>query len=282
MMVNRASARISSAADKGEGRALIGNAKARQLYELAIQCTHTAENSGAHPWLRGREAVLAAVLADLAGGDAIVCEAPAALNQALAPHAAVAARSFDGFNLSEWIAAASRSAARRKKKARVTVLFLPAAGPHALLPDIFLDQARSLPAAAALPLLFVRDPRSALPPANGKARNPGSMPSIPVDAEDVLALYRVAHESIARARTGGGPTQIACVQWRSPDGKRAKGPAGERVISRLEHCLQTRGFPVDAWREEIGARSPAAAPAAKSGFAAPHSQPFPRPNIQSN
>ena len=37
-------------------------------------------------------------------------------------------------------------------------------------------------------------------------------PVITVDANDVVAIYRVAQESIARARDGG-PTLIACVPY---------------------------------------------------------------------
>jgi len=59
-----------------------------------------------------------------------------------------------------------------------------------------------------LPILFV-----VLPEVGGrraeKLRSAG-VPSIPVDANDAVALYRVAQESIGRARGGGGPVVIDC------------------------------------------------------------------------
>jgi acetoin:2,6-dichlorophenolindophenol oxidoreductase subunit alpha len=40
------------------------------------------------------------------------------------------------------------------------------------------------------------------------------IPGITVDGNDVVAVYRVAHESIARARQGRGPTLIECKTYR--------------------------------------------------------------------
>ncbi len=40
------------------------------------------------------------------------------------------------------------------------------------------------------------------------------IPSIPVDGLDLAAVYRVAHESVLRARRGGGPTLIECKPYR--------------------------------------------------------------------
>ncbi len=41
------------------------------------------------------------------------------------------------------------------------------------------------------------------------------MPGLTVDGNDALALYRVAGEAVARARSGGGPTLIECVTYRT-------------------------------------------------------------------
>jgi pyruvate dehydrogenase E1 component alpha subunit len=40
------------------------------------------------------------------------------------------------------------------------------------------------------------------------------IPGIQVDGNDILAVYAAAHEAVARARTGGGPTLIECVTYR--------------------------------------------------------------------
>jgi pyruvate dehydrogenase E1 component alpha subunit len=64
---------------------------------------------------------------------------------------------------------------------------------------------------------------------------------IPVDGNDVVAIYRVAQEAILRARRGGGPTLIDCKPWPldgTPD-----------PIRRLEQALERRGLPIDKLKE---------------------------------
>ncbi len=57
---------------------------------------------------------------------------------------------------------------------------------------------------------------------------------IPVDGNDVVAVYRVAQESIQRARRGVGPTLIDCKPW----------PLDSKVdpVRRLEQALERRGL----------------------------------------
>jgi TPP-dependent pyruvate/acetoin dehydrogenase alpha subunit len=52
------------------------------------------------------------------------------------------------------------------------------------------------------------------------------MARIAVDARDVLAVYRVASESISRARQRRGPTLIECIDHGLP------APVGTRVAER--------------------------------------------------
>jgi TPP-dependent pyruvate/acetoin dehydrogenase alpha subunit len=77
--------------------------------------------------------------------------------------------------------------------------------------------------------------------------------SIPVDGNDVVAVYRVAQESIQRARRGVGPTLIDCKPWP------ADGTADP--VRRLEQTLERRGIEtrrlkertVSAFRKEMAA-----------------------------
>lgn len=255
MMGNRASARISSAADNGESRALIGPGKARQLLELALRFSAASAREGEGAWLRGREGVLAGVMADLSSGDAIVAQGASRVKELLGSGVEVGARSPAGMKLTD-LMGGMRDAARsgRRKNERVTVVFLST--------DSVVQEARASAGMAALPLLFVREQRAGT---HGIARTNGGIPVIPVDAEDVLALYRVAHESIVRARSGGGPTEIACVEWRGLGTERRNGRAGERVVQRLEQCLLDRGWPIEAWREEIRERRQTAGTANDAG-----------------
>lgn len=76
----------------------------------------------------------------------------------------------------------------------------------------------------------------------GSARHTDSLGlyGIPVDGNDVVAIYRVAQEAILRARRGG-PTLIDCKPWPldgTPD-----------PIRRLEQALERRGLPIDKLKE---------------------------------
>jgi len=68
-----------------------------------------------------------------------------------------------------------------------------------------------------LPILFVSciQMKPAFLPESGPSESPGhTFPSIPVDGNDVVAVYRVASEAIAHARKGSGPTLIDCIPYR--------------------------------------------------------------------
>jgi TPP-dependent pyruvate/acetoin dehydrogenase alpha subunit len=93
-----------------------------------------------------------------------------------------------------------------------------------------------------LPLILIRQSARSLRPVSSRSRPgksaPGNLPIIPVDADDAVALYRVAHEAITHARRGSGPTLIDCVPLRL---------AGERkqdsdCIARMERYLQAKGL----------------------------------------
>jgi TPP-dependent pyruvate/acetoin dehydrogenase alpha subunit len=59
-----------------------------------------------------------------------------------------------------------------------------------------------------------------------------AIPGIPVDGNDAVAVYRVAQEAIARARSGGGPTLIECAQLQTEvDG-----------LKQLEKLLHGKGL----------------------------------------
>jgi hypothetical protein len=57
---------------------------------------------------------------------------------------------------------------------------------------------------------------------------------IPVDGNDVVAIYRVAHEAVQRARRGVGPTLIDCKPWSLEP--------GTDPVGRLEQSLERRGL----------------------------------------
>jgi TPP-dependent pyruvate/acetoin dehydrogenase alpha subunit len=67
----------------------------------------------------------------------------------------------------------------------------------------------------------------------------GEVPIIPVDGSDVVAVYRVATESIAHARKGNGPTLIDCVAYRLEGQRRAKR---EDPLGKMETYLAGKGL----------------------------------------
>lgn len=78
------------------------------------------------------------------------------------------------------------------------------------------EEALHVAAVHRLPMLFVRYSNRPASSASLKrlagARKAGAsgLPTIPVDGDDVVAVYRVATEAIAHARKGSGPTLIEC------------------------------------------------------------------------
>jgi pyruvate dehydrogenase E1 component alpha subunit len=227
-MGNEATSRVASGK---HGHTLISDAKFRRLYALALQQTRNASGGGL-------SAAMAAVTADLRSDDVVV------------PQERAASAEFT----ERVIAALSGAAADRlRKNGRLTVIVCkgPAANPGSAP---ILREAHQLADEAKLPVLFVEDWRKAdqTGAAEKKASAPlpqriGAMPAIPVDAADVIAIYRVAHESMERAREGNGPTRIQCVRWPGASMSDNSGDA----VGHLEQWLEARGLPAKAWRREI-------------------------------
>jgi hypothetical protein len=66
---------------------------------------------------------------------------------------------------------------------------------------------------------------------------PGTeLPQITVDGNDVVAVYRVAHEAIERARRNRGPTLIECAEFRLR-GRRHTDP-----VANMEAYLKAKGL----------------------------------------
>ena len=86
--------------------------------------------------------------------------------------------------------------------------------------------------AERLPVLFVAN--------GGRAARGASirnLPSITVDRDDVVALYRVVSEGMAHARRGNGPTLIECVAWHGVDGAEPSN-----AMAKMEAFLAQKGI----------------------------------------
>jgi TPP-dependent pyruvate/acetoin dehydrogenase alpha subunit len=73
------------------------------------------------------------------------------------------------------------------------------------------------------------------------------LPVIPVDGGDVVAVYRVAHECILRARQGGGPSVIACRTFSiNESGKKSQDP-----LHNMEKYLSSKGLFTNEEKQRI-------------------------------
>ena len=110
--------------------------------------------------------------------------------------------------------------------------------------------------AHALPTIFVVQGAAA---GNRTAARPGQLslassacgvPGIPVDAADPVALYRVAQESMLRARAGGGPVLMECIPFQIA----GKKSAAADPIATMKQFLLQRKIVSEAWCGEVAAR----------------------------
>ena len=236
----------SAAAHGKHGHSLISSEKFRQLYALALRLQLAGEHDSG--WLRGRAAVLAGVAADLRSDDTVVAEHAGSTDDIVRGHVG---RNMDRRSIEERVIEALGQAVgdRMRKTGRVTAIFLDAAQSEKIL-----QEARAVIIDARLPVLLVEYGNAKKPRAGKKKKLPArEYPSIPVDTQDVIALYRVAHESITRARDGGGPTHIVGVRWQPAvtNGQRSAKVKTEDAVVHLEQWLTARGLPAAEWRQEI-------------------------------
>lgn len=90
-----------------------------------------------------------------------------------------------------------------------------------------------------------------------------SIPTLVVDGNDVVAVYRVAHEAIRRARQGHGPTLIECKTERWPRYSRIRpaqapplvherrGGVLHDPIAAMEAYLGQKGLWSEAWKQTL-------------------------------
>lgn len=237
----------SAAANGKHGHTLISDGKFRQLYALTLKMRLLAE--GEYPWLSGKEAMLAGVAADLRVDDVVLLEPGVSGADVLRPDLPENLLKTPLHAEDALIEAVGRAAAARiRKSGAISVVFCTESMSRPVL-----HEARLLAIRGKLPLLFVErgnaeDGRSSSRRAIAPEQQ---MPSIAVDKHDVVAVYRVAHESIARAREGSGPTRMQCVEWQPAATARRRLPAGTDAVEQLETWLESRGLPAQQWRRQI-------------------------------
>ena len=108
-----------------------------------------------------------------------------------------------------------------------------------------------------LPVLFVVLPATQRRGAKTKATRSGAMsaishrhgiPGMAVDADDAVALYRVAQEAIARARIGGGAALMECVPFILEGTKHLPQTTAD-AIEEMERYMLARDVATRRWME---------------------------------
>jgi TPP-dependent pyruvate/acetoin dehydrogenase alpha subunit len=143
------------------------------------------------------------------------------------------------------IAAGFALALKKSQSPKVVLVHLQD-GPNALG---YWHEAATLALAERLPMIFVVITELANASSVGKSdtrqrAESYGMPGITVDGGDAVAMWRVAQESIHRARSGAGPTLI--------DSQLAAAThSGDDPLCRMQHYLEKRSLWKGSWRDEL-------------------------------
>jgi TPP-dependent pyruvate/acetoin dehydrogenase alpha subunit len=225
------------------GFSLISNHKLIQLYSTMLRCrmldecirilVELGKLPGIYQSAHGHEAATVGVAIDLASGDTVAPSMRGFIVSFIqgVPLEKIFARLHAGSqkkrsaNARLNIATAAARAAKEDKNNWIAVAFSepePGSGAtHAFqqamhfaglhrLPMVFVCQANLQPGSETD--LLQNQPEDLTHPAHAHA-----FPRITVDGNDIVAVYRVAFESIQRVRLGRGPTLIECRRWVAAD-----------------------------------------------------------------
>jgi TPP-dependent pyruvate/acetoin dehydrogenase alpha subunit len=192
-----------------DGFALISNEKLWQLYATMVKCRLLAEQVRSLIAFAGQEAALVGVALDLLSEDTI------------APSSCAPARFIQGAQLEEILrdCAASPEPVERlesalgaalvnktKQNGKIVVVF----GREEQYEAGDWQETLHVAGVHQLPMIFLRWSAAKQPASRQPKTDSHGFPVIPVDGNDVVAVYRVATESIAHARRGNGATLIDC------------------------------------------------------------------------
>jgi TPP-dependent pyruvate/acetoin dehydrogenase alpha subunit len=249
-MPTKSKARTAAAAVAGKnGHSLISSGKFRQLYAALVKYEllqeRLGESLGLSPSCADGAAGAVGITLDLDRGDTVVLNAQTfAANlvkgvplRALLHHRNSNDATFFGevnaltpsepsavsqAGLATGTALANKMAGNRK----IAVAFID--GGAAALAEC--KEALQLASANNLPVIYVIHANQDRKLAGVLSELEEMTPVITVDAHDVVAVYRVAQESIARARDGG-PSLIVCVPYPSNSADQSATVSMERYLT---------------------------------------------------
>jgi TPP-dependent pyruvate/acetoin dehydrogenase alpha subunit len=244
-------------------RLYVAMLKCRMLSERAQLLAAGRDTAAEYDLAPGHEAIVAGVTLEL-GAEDIIAASPRNFSSQVAKGASVEAllsqspyeeelrpgsgAGLDPFNLGTGLALAHRL----EKKRNVVVALCSSR--DAGSPDCW-HEAMKLAGIHKLPIIYVLTCSSAfengaatrtpvLEEVSFMARDYG-FPAIIVDGKDAVAVWRVTHESIHRARNGAGPTLIECD---------SESSAGTDPLAHMEHYMKKRRMWDDQWRQNAADR----------------------------
>lgn len=239
--------RRPSAAAAATPHPLISNQRLQHLYVTLLRTRLLRQRNrlkeAAAP-LVAREAIITGTVPHLEDGDAVMPlpgDRLAALARGHSLRRVLAAAPLDGVLMSASTAEARFAIATGYAIAlegkHITVAF---SGPGVTSLDA-LRPCLAYTAQQKLGIVFVIETTAHAELSSARYTAPLGIYGIPVDGNDVVAIYRVAQEAIHRARRGVGPTLIDCKPWP------LEGPADP--VRRLEQALEHRGLPAKKLKE---------------------------------
>jgi TPP-dependent pyruvate/acetoin dehydrogenase alpha subunit len=255
------------------GGSLISDAKLKQLYTTMLQCRLLTErarrahnrNGSASLYAAavGQEAIATGCAIDLRPEDAIACHESiasriiAGLVKRVPLNATVAelyANHLPSTATEVQLSAATGLALanKREKNTAVVVAFTG----KAVTALGAWHKTLTLSAGHRLPMIFVVENNSRVKSAGArgdwddftrKAQSYG-LPGITVDGNDVVAVYRVAHESLERIRQGDGPVLIEATGYRQTD---QTGRGEHDPLTRMEAYLAAKKLFHPRWKNRL-------------------------------
>lgn len=231
----------SSAADAAAQHPLISDKRLQHLYVTLLRCRLLRQRNRLKQIpapLVTREAIVTGTVTHLIEGDTV---APVAGDQLAALAQGHSLRAIangkplpgvlpDASTIEARFAIAAGYAMAQRDKKRVVLAF---SGPGVASLDA-LRPALSYAGQHKLSIVFVIETAASADVSSARHTDPLDIYGIPVDGNDVVAVYRVAQEAITRARRGLGPTLIDCKPW-PLDGS-------IDAVRKLEQALERRGL----------------------------------------
>lgn len=218
------------------GFSLISDEKFRELYSTLLQCTlldNRLQTVRSYEHWSGAEAGTAGVVACLRPGDSITLTPHGLLAQYFQTGSVAQPRRAEPTAIAQLAAATGDALRHRLEKLGNIAAVFASRGDSAQMGEIFETATKH-----SLPVLYVFESGEWL------AEISGAIPVMRVDGADAVAVYRVAHESIRRARDGGGPTIMECDAWL---GESEPPPP----LAKLENYLAGKNLFRHNWKQRL-------------------------------